>query len=70
VVAFKVADEKRGDWQAIPLESEKGKKVQVEIRKGEVVARGGRGRELVRKDKLRPLEKELAWVKLPEEVKS
>ena len=67
VVAFKCADEKRGDWQAIPLESEKGKKVQVEIRKGETVARGGRGRELVRKDKVHPLEKEVLWVRLPEE---
>ncbi len=71
VVAFKCADEKRGDWQSIPLESEKGKKVQVEIRKGELVARGGRGRELVRRDKVHPVSKELLWVKLPEpEAKS
>ena len=66
VVAFRCADEKRGDWQSIPLESEKGKKVQVELRKGEVVARGGRGRELVRKDTLHPVGREVLWVKLPE----
>ena len=65
VIALKVADEKRGDHQVIRLESEKGKKVELELRKGEIVARGGRGRELVRKDKLLPGPVELVFVPLP-----
>ena len=66
VIAFKVADEKRGDHQVIALESDKGKKVELELRKGELVARGGRGRELVRKDKLLPPPGEITFVPLPQ----
>ncbi len=65
VIALKVADEKRGDHQVIRLESEKGKQVELELRKGEIVARGGRGRELVRKDKLVAGPVELVFVPLP-----
>ncbi len=66
VIAFKVADEKRGDSQEIALESAKGKKVSIELRRGEVVARGGKGRELVRKDMLAAPASPIVFVPLPQ----
>jgi DNA gyrase subunit A len=65
VIAIKVAPEARGDHAVISLESEKGKKVELELRKSEVVARGGKGRELVRKDKLEAPPRPIVFVPLP-----
>ncbi len=65
VIAVKVAPEARGDHAVIALESEKGKKVQLELRRSEVVGRGGRGRELVRKDKLEAPPQPVIFVPLP-----
>ncbi len=66
VIAIKVAPEARGDHGVISLESEKGKKVQLELRRSEVVARGGKGRELVRKDKLEAPVQAVVFVPLPQ----
>jgi DNA gyrase subunit A len=66
VIAMKVAPEARGDHGVISLESEKGKKVQLELRRSEVVARGGKGRELVRKDKLEAPVQPVVFVPLPQ----
>ncbi len=73
VTVIKVADDDRviaylcsSDKKAsIELESEKGRQLELTLRK-EVTARGGKGRELVRKDKVKVAKRPITFIPLPE----
>ncbi len=63
VVAF-LASAKR-DAQLL-LETQKGKKLTLSPGKYGVAGRGGKGREMSKKDKVKSIERPIDWVKLPE----
>ena len=52
--------------QSIELESSKGKKVSLGVKTYELSARGGKGREMVKKDKVKVVQRQIAFVPLPE----
>src|SRR5215470_2685231 len=65
VIAFLCSTDKD---QAIELESSKGgKKLSLGVKSYELSARGGKGREMVKKDKVKVAQREIAFVPLPEE---
>jgi DNA gyrase subunit A len=51
---------------SISLETAKGRKLELSPGKYEVSSRGGKGREMSKKDTVRAVHRELSWVKLPE----
>ena len=51
---------------SLKLESEKGKRFEVVVGKQGVFARGGKGRQLTRKERVKLAEHSLIWVPLPE----
>jgi DNA gyrase subunit A len=63
VVAFLAS---RNKSEAITLETVKGRKLELSPGKYEVSARGGKGREMSKKDTLKSVEKALNWIKLPD----
>src|SRR5256714_6213037 len=63
VIAFLCTTDK---GQSIELESSKGKKVSLGVKTYEVAARGGKGREMVKKDKVKVVQRQIAFVPLPE----
>jgi DNA gyrase subunit A len=65
VIAFLCASDKE---QSIELESSKGgKKLSLGVKTYELAARGGKGREMVKKDKVKVVQRQIAFVPLPEE---
>src|SRR5229473_1087779 len=63
VIAFLCTTDKE---QRIELESGKGKKVSLGVKTYELSARGGKGREMVKKDKVKVAQRQIAFVPLPE----
>src|SRR5882762_4825736 len=63
VIAFLCTTDKE---QRIELESSKGKKVSLGVKTYELAARGGKGREMVKKDKVKVAQRQIAFVPLPE----
>ena len=63
VIAFLCTTDKA---QSIELESSKGKKVSLGVKTYELAARGGKGREMVKKDKVKVVQRQIAFVPLPE----
>ena len=64
VIAFLCASDKE---QSIELESSKGgKKLSLGVKTYELAARGGKGREMVKKDKVKVVQRQIAFVPLPE----
>ena len=63
VVAFLCTTDKD---QRIELESSKGKKLSLGVKTYEIAARGGKGREMVKKDKVKVAQRQIAFVPLPE----
>src|SRR5712664_2698115 len=63
VIAFLCTTDKQ---QRIELESSKGKKVSLGVKTYELSARGGKGREMVKKDKVKVAQRQIAFVPLPE----
>jgi len=63
VVAFLCTSDKE---QRIELESGKGKKLSLGVKTYELAARGGKGREMVKKDKVKVVQRQIAFVPLPE----
>src|SRR6266851_4663915 len=63
VIAFLCTTDKE---QRIELESGKGKKVSLSVKTYELSARGGKGREMVKKDKVKVAQRQIAFVPLPE----
>jgi DNA gyrase subunit A len=63
VVAF-LASRKKGD--SVSLETAKGRKLELSPGKYEVSARGGKGREMSKKDTVKSVQQALTWVKLPD----
>ena len=55
---------------ALKLESQKGKTLELSPGKYGVTGRGGKGREMSRKDKVKVVERVIDWVKLPEKEAS
>ncbi|MBI3185203.1 MAG: DNA topoisomerase IV subunit A [Myxococcales bacterium] len=51
---------------AIELETSKGKKLKLSPGKYEVTGRGGKGREMSKKDRVKSVSRPLDWVRLPE----
>src|SRR5216684_2348995 len=62
VIAFLCTTDKA---QRIELESSKGKKVSLGVKTYELSARGGKGREMVKKDKVKVAQRQIAFVPLP-----
>jgi DNA gyrase subunit A len=64
VIAFLCTTDKE---QTIELESSKGgKKLSLGVKSYELAARGGKGREMVKKDKVKVAHRPIAFVPLPE----
>jgi len=63
VIAFLCTTDKE---QRIELESSKGKKISLGVKTYELAARGGKGREMVKKDKVKVAQRQIAFVPLPE----
>src|SRR5438874_902118 len=63
VVAFLCTSDKE---QRIELESGKGKKLSLGVKTYELAARGGKGREMVKKDKVKVAQRPIAFLALPE----
>ncbi|MGI5863862.1 MAG: DNA gyrase/topoisomerase IV subunit A [Myxococcales bacterium] len=63
VIAFLCTSDRSA---SLKLESEKGKRFEVVVGKQGVFARGGKGRQLTRKEKVKLAEQPLIWVPLPE----
>jgi DNA gyrase subunit A len=66
VVAFLCTSERKA---AIALETAKGRKLELTAFGHEAVDRGGRGRQMVKKDKVKPPSLPPVFVALPEEEK-
>ena len=65
VIAFLCASDKE---QSIELESSKGgRKLSLGVKTYELAARGGKGREMVKKDKVKVVQRQIAFVPLPEQ---
>jgi DNA gyrase subunit A len=63
VIAFLCSADKQS---SIKLESQKGKKLELTPGKYGTTSRGGKGREMSRKDKVKVIERPVDWVRLPE----
>src|SRR5437763_3064638 len=63
VVAFLCTSDKE---QRIELESGKGKKLSVGVKTYELAARGGKGREMVKEDKVKVAQRPIAFLALPD----
>ena len=63
VMAFLVSAKKDAK---ISLETAKGKTLELSPGKYEVTGRGGKGREMSKKDKVKSVHRELNWLQLPE----
>ncbi len=66
VLAFLASSKKES---AIELETQKGKKLELSPGKYEVTSRGGKGREMSKKDRVKSVHRAIEWVRLPEESK-
>jgi DNA gyrase subunit A len=53
--------------EALTLETDKGKKIKFSVGRHELVARGGKGRQLSRRERIKQVSRPLVWVQLPEE---
>ncbi|MHB8876973.1 MAG: DNA gyrase/topoisomerase IV subunit A [Myxococcaceae bacterium] len=67
VIAFLCSADKQS---ALKLESGKGKKLELSPGRYGTTARGGKGREMSRKDKVKLVERPVDWVRLPEKEAS
>ena len=66
VIAFLCTRDKQA---AVPLETTKGRKLELTTFRAEVVGRGGRGHQMVKRDKLKPVSQPPLFVALPEPPK-
>src|SRR3954451_4466965 len=65
VVAFLCTSDKSAK---LDLETEKGRKLELSPRKYEVASRGGKGREMAKKDRIKTVARPILFVPLPEKV--
>jgi DNA gyrase subunit A len=63
VVAFLCTSDKE---EKLELETEKGRKLELSPRKYEVASRGGKGREMAKKDRIKTVARPILFVPLPE----
>jgi len=63
VVAFLCSSDKEAK---LDLETEKGRKLELSPRKYEVASRGGKGREMAKKDRIKTVARAVQFVPLPE----
>ena len=63
MVAFLSTSDKEAK---LDLETEKGRKLELSPRKHEVAARGGKGREMAKKDRIKTVARPILFVPLPE----
>jgi len=63
VVAFLSTSDKQAK---IDLDTEKGRKLELSPRKYEVASRGGKGREMAKKDRIKTVARPVQFVPLPE----
>ncbi|MGA9524858.1 MAG: DNA topoisomerase IV subunit A [Myxococcaceae bacterium] len=66
VVAFLCSPEKKA---SLSMETLKGRNLELSAGKYEVAARGGKGREMAKKDSVKTVNQGLIWERLPEEKK-
>ncbi len=66
VLAFLCTHDRK---ESLTLETQKGRRLEVSPSKYEVSGRGGKGRELSRKDRVKAVDQGYTWVRLPEEKK-
>jgi DNA gyrase subunit A len=66
VAAFLCTPDKKA---SLRLETNKGRRLELSPARCEVTSRGGKGREMSKKDGVKSVHHELVWVRLPEEKK-